>query len=90
MQQNPHDVEGALIRGWHALSQTAKDDFNLRFVQIKEAREAERETAGGARQTLPDSELKREERDEDTEMADDSGTPAAAVDTGGFTAVNRA
>ncbi|KAJ5054484.1 uncharacterized protein L3040_000758 [Drepanopeziza brunnea f. sp. 'multigermtubi'] len=92
MQENSSDVEAALARGWSLLDLTQKHEYAQRRQQATRAAEVEREVGisdGAARQTL-DGELNREEGDEDVEMAEDSGTPAAADTVGGFTAVNRA
>ncbi|KAH7412932.1 putative HMG box-containing protein C10F6.08c [Cadophora sp. MPI-SDFR-AT-0126] len=88
-----YDIEGDLAKDWHSLEAEKKEQFTQRFEQMKRAADLEKEAGVPVGATVPvvaDGESRRaEDADEDTEMADDVGTPGAAAEVGGFTAVNR-
>lgn len=87
-----YDIDGALARGWSTLDPDRVAQYVQHFEQIKNLAELSNSAplAGAvSRQAVPDLETRQEEVDEDTEMADDTGTPAGA-EAGGFTAVNKA
>ena len=88
-----YDIEGDLAKDWHSLDAEKKELFTQRFEQMKRAADLEKEAGAPSGAAVPaavEGEIRpAEDADEDTEMADDVGTPAAGAEVGGFTAVNR-
>lgn len=91
--EDKFNMEGVLASGWSSLGSDMKEQFTQRYEHIKRAADLEKESGTPAAAAVPavaESEARpAEEADEDTEMADDTGTPGAGADAGGFTAVNR-
>ncbi|KAH7348595.1 putative HMG box-containing protein C10F6.08c [Rhexocercosporidium sp. MPI-PUGE-AT-0058] len=91
--EDKFNMEGVLATGWSSLDSDKKEQFTQRFEQIKKAADLEKESSVPAGATAPvavGGETKNAaEVDEDTEMADDTGTPGGVAEVGGFTAVNR-
>ncbi|PMD40534.1 hypothetical protein L207DRAFT_512005 [Hyaloscypha variabilis F] len=81
-----YNIEGGLAAGWSSLDEPTKSNFLQRFEAMKKQIDADKAT--GPRQTVFDAAPGH--IDEDIEMGDtDVGTPSAAGESGGFTAVNR-
>lgn len=90
--EGTYNIEQALAAGWSSLDAVRKADFMTRNEQLKRAAETEKDTGGsssGPRQTVFDAEKRVDEDVEMGEDAEEAGTPSAAGELGGFTAVNR-
>ncbi|KAL5322580.1 hypothetical protein ACEPPN_010553 [Leptodophora sp. 'Broadleaf-Isolate-01'] len=87
------NIEGVLATGWSSLDSDKREQFTQRFEQLKRTTDSEKEVnvlAGATVPTVLDGETRpAEDADQDTEMADDTGTPGGTAEVGGFTAVNR-
>jgi non-histone protein 10 len=90
--EGTYDIERVLATGWSSLSSVPKADYMNRYEQIKKQADVEKDVSKstGPRQMVFDAATRHV--DEDVEMgedAEDAGTPSAAGEGGGFTAVNR-